>query len=900
MADEKLEILITVKDEASKAFASIGEKANKVLASGMKYAAGGAVALGGALVAATKWAMDAELVQANLAQTIRSTGGVAGWSADEANALADQLASVTRYSDETIVSAQAMLLTFTNIGEDVMPAATEALLNMGEKFGSVDSAAIQLGKALNDPIAGVAALREVGVSLTEEQEELVRSLVESGDMAGAQKVILDELGVEVGGLARAYGDTAAGKIAIATNKMKDLAQVVGSFVLPLVADLASTFATAVSNFLPRFTDSMGRIIKYMRLFGVDSKIARRELGRLFGKKLGNLIADVVVGFDKLKTVMQDLIGAVVPFIQQHSKALLGALAGIATLLLTAAIAFKIMSIGAALTTLISPIGLIVAAAALLGMAWTTNFLGIRDIVKQVFEDYLVPAFGKVKELIAEALPTALAFLRQQWDSVFKPLGAIAKFLFDNEVVPAIMRAVEWFKDFLPQALAAAKDAWNNVLKPALLDLWDFTTNTLIPKLQDFARMFAETLVQVWQAARDAWNNTLKPALQAIWDFVNTTLLPKLQEFSGWFLNTLANAFTTARQNWNDVLKPALQAIWDFVQTTLLPKVLEFSSWFTNTLGSAFTTARQNWNDVLKPALQAIWDFVSDTLLPKVKEFSSWFTDTLSSAYSEAKTAWDNTLKPALEAVTTFIADTVMPQALSFSNWFMNALSSAYTNARTIWTNILKPAWDTIVTFVSTILLPNVRTFSSWFTITLGAAYQAALDGWNNILKPAFDTLIGFVNDTLLPALTTVSGWFETGIQLAWDIGAAVFEKIKEAFNNLLQPIQEVINIIGEVGEQLGKLDDWIPDWLRPGSPTPFEIGIRGISKSMRELARVPLPKLELVAPTLADVAVPQQLGRAAQQGFGRSSTNNYYLTVNAGGDYQNALSDFNMMRAWSG
>jgi hypothetical protein len=56
--------------------------------------------------------------------------------------------------------------------------------------------AIQLGKALNDPIAGISALSRVGVTFTEEQKATIESMVKMGDVAGAQKLILAELARE--------------------------------------------------------------------------------------------------------------------------------------------------------------------------------------------------------------------------------------------------------------------------------------------------------------------------------------------------------------------------------------------------------------------------------------------------------------------------------------------------------------------------------------------------------------------------------------------------------------------------------------------------------------------------------------------------------------------------------
>ena len=63
--------------------------------------------------------------------------------------------------------------------------------------------AIQLGKALNDPIKGITALTRVGVTFTEQQKDQITTLVESGKTIDAQKIILGELQKEFGGSAEA-------------------------------------------------------------------------------------------------------------------------------------------------------------------------------------------------------------------------------------------------------------------------------------------------------------------------------------------------------------------------------------------------------------------------------------------------------------------------------------------------------------------------------------------------------------------------------------------------------------------------------------------------------------------------------------------------------------------------
>ena len=135
---------------------------------------------------------------------LKSTGYAAGVTSQQVAELSARLQDQTTFTDSAVTAAQNMLLTFTNIGRDVFPQATEATLNLAEKMGTdAAGAAIQLGKALNDPIVGLSALSRVGVKFTEEQKEQIKTLQESGNIMGAQKIILNELEREFGGVAKA-------------------------------------------------------------------------------------------------------------------------------------------------------------------------------------------------------------------------------------------------------------------------------------------------------------------------------------------------------------------------------------------------------------------------------------------------------------------------------------------------------------------------------------------------------------------------------------------------------------------------------------------------------------------------------------------------------------------------
>jgi hypothetical protein len=174
-------------------------------------AAAGAIAFGAKSVELAK---EQIAVEAQLASVIASTGSAAGLTADQVKAMASELQNVTNFGDEATLTGQNMLLTFKNIGGDIFPRVTEAMLDMNVAMGQdMKTSAIQLGKALNDPIAGLGALSRVGVQFTEDQKAMVASMVEAGNVAGAQALILTELEGQFGGSARAAREADGGMIA---------------------------------------------------------------------------------------------------------------------------------------------------------------------------------------------------------------------------------------------------------------------------------------------------------------------------------------------------------------------------------------------------------------------------------------------------------------------------------------------------------------------------------------------------------------------------------------------------------------------------------------------------------------------------------------------------------------
>jgi hypothetical protein len=167
---------------------------------------------------------EAQKVAAQTESVIESTGGVAGVAASHVSELAESLMQLSGVDDEAIASGENLLLTFTNIrngvgeGNDIFDQATRAALDMSVAMGTdMSTAAMQVGKALNDPIQGVTALRRAGVQLSDQQQAQIEMFMAVGDTASAQKIILGELRTEFEGSAEAAGGTAAGQF----NRLKE-------------------------------------------------------------------------------------------------------------------------------------------------------------------------------------------------------------------------------------------------------------------------------------------------------------------------------------------------------------------------------------------------------------------------------------------------------------------------------------------------------------------------------------------------------------------------------------------------------------------------------------------------------------------------------------------------------
>lgn len=269
---------------------------------------------------------ESEMVTKQLETVIKSTGGAAGVTAKSVLDLASALQQTTNFEDDAIVVADNLLLTFTNIGKDIFPQATETMLDMSQALGQdLKSSAIQLGKALQDPILGVTALRRVGVNFNAAQTEVIKNLVNTGRAAEAQKLILKELQAEFGGSARAARDTFGGAVISLNNNVGDLQETFGSYITsagrPFVENM-SDMVKGINDFLTS-KEGMQQVADVLKPLTGALYVAWNIAGKLFDvlkKYAGGIFDSLAKGFETVagkgneSTVAFDLLGGAVKIV----------------------------------------------------------------------------------------------------------------------------------------------------------------------------------------------------------------------------------------------------------------------------------------------------------------------------------------------------------------------------------------------------------------------------------------------------------------------------------------------------------------------------------------------------------------------------------------------------------
>lgn len=253
MADitEELRVLVTAEvDKAVKNLNQLDQKTQKTTsdfetlgkAIGAAFLAKEIIDFGKESVRTSE---DARQKFSLLKTTIDTTGAATWTSIDAMTQMSKEFSDATNYSVSEIQSMQTVLLGFKNITGDTFREASESIMDMATVMGMDLKSAVQtVGKALDDPINGIDSLKRQGFAFTDSQKSMLKAMVATGNQAGAQKLILDELSTTYGGAAKA-AQTSFAKMEHAMDELKES---VGNILTPVLADIAENAVDLLEKF----------------------------------------------------------------------------------------------------------------------------------------------------------------------------------------------------------------------------------------------------------------------------------------------------------------------------------------------------------------------------------------------------------------------------------------------------------------------------------------------------------------------------------------------------------------------------------------------------------------------------------------------------------------------------
>jgi hypothetical protein len=218
------------------------------------------------------------------------------------------------------------------------------------------------------------------------------------------------------------------------------------------------------------------------------------------QNFGNLIAGLATKAIQSIPVVISWFQNAVTFLQNNQGIVVAILAaiGVAVLAFGVSVATAAWTALSPLLPVIAVMALVAGAAYLLWLAWDKNFLGIKDTVLKIWNNYLKPAFNTLKEWLEKNIPVAINFLT---------------------------------------------DIWKNKLLPVLTKVWDFLKTYVFPLFQAIGDFIGAEFSLVWTALSGLWQNVLFPALKKIYEYLAANVFPIFQKIGDWISSKLSPAFS---------------------------------------------------------------------------------------------------------------------------------------------------------------------------------------------------------------------------------------------------------------------------------------------------------------------------------------------------------------------
>ena len=150
-------------------------------------------------------------------------------------------------------------------------------------------------------------------------------------------------------------------------------------------------------------------------------------------------------------------------------------------------------------------------------------------------------------------------------------------------------------------------------------------------------------------------------------------------------------------------------------------------------------------------------------------------------------------------------------------WLKEKVPQAIATMKAFWEEKLLPALQTGWAWIEKHIVPLLKAIGNLVSAVVGKAFEALAAIWVNLVLPKLKKLWEWIDAKIMPVLRTLADW--------------ISRQLKPAFEGLGRIIDDVAGWIRELADKIRDLK--LPDWMTPGSPMPWETGLRGVAKALK-------------------------------------------------------------------
>jgi phage-related protein len=470
---------------------------------------------------------------------VRSTGGAANVTAAEMGAYAEQMQAATGIQDDLILSGENVMATFTNVrnvaGADIFTQANESALDLSIALGTdLQSATTMVGKALNDPISGLTSLTRAGIQFTDQQKEQIRIMVEAGDVAGAQQLILGELETQFGGSAEAYGESGAGKIERFKRALEGFAESMTTVLMPAIEPLADG-AERVATWLGNLSGRGQTVAAVLLVAAAAAGPLLMVMGALvtaigvISLPILALVAAValfagawILAYTKVEwfrsavdAYVDFLISVLWPAIQQTAQVIIQKFGEIVAWVQANWPAIQ-EAIGHVMNVIRMHVSAVVSAVQ---MIWNTFGQNILTAAQTVWS-FISTTIQNAVRMVQQVIQLVLNVINGDWGAAWNNIKNIAGIVW-NQIGNVVRTAINLLRNVVNAGINGVKALWSagwNAMKTAVGTIWNGIKSTVssgVSSLIGFVRGIPGSIASVVSGAFDSIPRAFKSAINNV-------------------------------------------------------------------------------------------------------------------------------------------------------------------------------------------------------------------------------------------------------------------------------------------------------------------------------------------------------------------------------------------------